>query len=533
MVLTIGASKMAIQYRKMINLQLNGLYDHIKESGNKNCHRLASFFKTSSSSIFRKLKQLKSRSHICGASFFETQEGQAWLIKLIVAIIMIFGVLCGIGGERLSLFFSLLELTYFVGLSERSINRVTQKIEELIEQYGAKQDTDVKAQLNGSDVILGVDETFFDNLMILVGMELKSGFIFCEESATDRTHKTWETKTKSWFECFGNVVGLVSDRAKALIKLAKDTLKKPSFPDLFHAIHELSKTVGKEIGQKLSRAETALRDAKEKGLHALSKHFETQKIRLEEGQTSYQTQLQQFSIALHPFAETGAKQTTETVNQKLDLSLESIETISDEMALKLAKKSIPKVRDQTQDMAKQIDIWWQIVESSLDGSDLSFEQKCWLMYCYLPCIYWQKQIPKTKSQVIKSAYEKSYQLSLLKLQQHLMTQVMTEQSSEKLWQNWAKEMTDLFQRTSSAVEGRNGWLSQMYFCGRGMTIKRLKSQTVLHNYFLKRSDGTTACERLTGTKPSCMFEYIIKNIGELPQPRKRAKKLEVEERYMW
>ena len=87
----------------MANAQLNTLYDHIRDDGSKSYRRLASFFKTSSSSIFRKLKQIKSWSHICGASFFESEEGQEWLSKLIVAVVMIFGVLSGVGAERLSL----------------------------------------------------------------------------------------------------------------------------------------------------------------------------------------------------------------------------------------------------------------------------------------------------------------------------------------------------------------------------------------------------------------------------------------------
>ena len=120
----------------MVKAQLHTLYDHIKTNGNKSTRALAKIFKTSPSSIFRKLKKIKSRTHICGASFFETVEGQKWLSKLIVAVILIFGVLCGIGGERLSLFFSLLSLTDFIGLSERSINRMTQKVESLIHQYG-------------------------------------------------------------------------------------------------------------------------------------------------------------------------------------------------------------------------------------------------------------------------------------------------------------------------------------------------------------------------------------------------------------
>lgn len=507
----------------MVKAQLHTLYDHIKTNGNKSTRALAKIFKTSPSSIFRKLKKIKSRTHICGASFFETVEGQKWLSKLIVAVILIFGVLCGIGGERLSLFFSLLSLTDFIGLSERSINRMTQKVESLIHQYGLKYDDEVKSAVKDKKVILGVDETFFNNLMILVGMDLKSGFIFCEDTAENRTHDTWKKKTKSWFSCFDHVTGMVSDRAKALIKLASDTLKKPSYPDLFHALYEISKTMGKDIGQKLKMVEVSVCDAQEKGQNKLAKHFELQRNSLEDRQIKYQSHLQAFSIALHPFTVDGSKQEAKAAAQQLDANLESIKSIGDSLNIKSTHQCITKVSKQTADMAKQIDVWWQNVESSLDGSSISHEQKLWLMYYYLPCIYWQKQITKTKSKAIREAYEKAYQSCLAKIERHSVTKVMMETSSAKVWLNWATDLSDLFQRTSSAIEGRNGWLSQMHFCGRGITVKRLKSQSIMHNYFLKRSDDTTACERIVGIKPTCLFEYIVKNIGELPQPRKRSK----------
>jgi len=98
---------------------------------------------------------------------------------------------------------------------------------------------------------------------------------------------------------------------------------------------------------------------------------------------------------------------------------------------------------------------------------------------------------------------------------------MMHKNDEPVWNSWANEMCNLFQRTSSAVEGRNGWLSQMHFCGRGMTERRLRTQTTLHNYFLKRDDQTTACERLSGIKPECLFEFILKNIDPLPEPRRK------------
>ena len=37
------------------------------------------------------------------------------------------------------------------------------------------------------------------------------------------------------------------------------------------------------------------------------------------------------------------------------------------------------------------------------------------------------------------------------------------------------------------------------------------------------NDGTTAAERLFGREFPELFEYLVENIGELPQPRKSPK----------
>ena len=92
------------------------------------------------------------------------------------------------------------------------------------------------------------------------------------------------------------------------------------------------------------------------------------------------------------------------------------------------------------------------------------------------------------------------------------------------WRSWAESMCNIFIRTSSAIEGRNGWISQIHFNGRGLSKDRIHSQTAIHNYFLKRSDNSTACERLSGIKPDDLFEFIIENIGALPEPRKSKAK---------
>ncbi|MCP5101154.1 MAG: hypothetical protein GY943_36875 [Chloroflexi bacterium] len=86
-------------------------------------------------------------------------------------------------------------------------------------------------------------------------------------------------------------------------------------------------------------------------------------------------------------------------------------------------------------------------------------------------------------------------------------------------------MAQQFQRSSSAVEGRNGCLSQMYHNGRGLSEKRLKSLTVIHNYGLKRADGTTAATRLFDSEFPDLFSWLLDKMDELPLPRKSRERV--------
>jgi len=60
----------------------------------------------------------------------------------------------------------------------------------------------------------------------------------------------------------------------------------------------------------------------------------------------------------------------------------------------------------------------------------------------------------------------------------------------------------------------------MHHNGRGITPKRLKALTVIHNYDTKRRDGTTAAERLFDAKIPDLFDWLIEQMGDLPLPRK-------------
>ncbi len=84
-----------------------------------------------------------------------------------------------------------------------------------------------------------------------------------------------------------------------------------------------------------------------------------------------------------------------------------------------------------------------------------------------------------------------------------------------LLESVAVECAQIFQRSSSCVEGRNGHLSLYHHSLHRLTDRKLEALTAVHNFFTKRRDGTTAAERFFGAKPKDMFEWLLERV-DLP-----------------
>ncbi len=93
------------------------------------------------------------------------------------------------------------------------------------------------------------------------------------------------------------------------------------------------------------------------------------------------------------------------------------------------------------------------------------------------------------------------------------------------WKAWALQRTQAFQRTSSAVEGRNGYLSQMHHNQRGLPRRRYKVWAILHNFDGRALDGTTPASRFFRRTFPDLFETVLSHIEALPQPRRRKRQV--------
>ena len=239
------------------------IFNAIREHGKQSIRRLADRTGLSKSSVHRHLQAIDRRDRYPESSLWETPAGRTWLIRLVVATLFVFGLKRGVGAETLSEFFTRLRLEGQVGCSPSALRTVMHTLERLILETAAVWEKEGIAHGEIRPVIGAVDETFLQRMM-LVFMDLATGYLLLEAVAADRSFDTWFDRANARLTTLGTeVLYMVSDRAKALIKLAHTGLRCPSIPDLFHLGHDLAKGYSLAIFGRLRHAKRDLEHAKQ------------------------------------------------------------------------------------------------------------------------------------------------------------------------------------------------------------------------------------------------------------------------------
>jgi len=386
------------------------------------------------------------------------------------------------------------------------------------------------------EVIGAVDETFLER-MILVCMDLATGYLLLEEAADDRTYSTWKALVEERLTGLGTgVLYVVSDRAKALIQLAEQGLECLSMPDFFHGAHEIVKSYSLAIGQRWRHAQQALTKAREalarrqeaRGAEpascearALVQVRQAEVTRWEEAHHSYRGHLESLSLTLHPFRlSDSTPQTSAQVERQFTATVEAIEALARDHQLPARHDAMTKVRKQVPALAALVDFWWHGVHQDLEPFLLSSKWQQWVHEGLLPLVYWAHQVPRTRCRRRKAKIQEALEAVRTAFARHPITQRLAPRVLAE-WQAWATERVKAFQRASSAVEGRNGFLSQLHHNQRGLPKRRYKVWTVLHNFDCRAADGTTPATRFFRREFPDLFETVLSYVDALPRPRQR------------
>lgn len=445
-----------------------------------------------------------------------------------VAVLYTFGMECHVGADKLSRFFKLIRIDTHVGVSPSALRQQLIEMENLLPLFQQCCESSVSAQTRSA--VVAMDETFFGDFLILVLMDLSSGYLMLEDISHDRRFDTWFEKAIPRLKALGiDVNHAVSDRAKALIKLAVTGFGCQSGADVFHAQQDVCKWLGARLGRRHEQAKTQweaavalLQKKPDNNLAECVQAVDAERAykQIQEARADYHDNLAGIAEDVHPFSfDSQQPNRAEQVTASLEKRAQAFERIAQSQAIADSKQTLAKFRNQLDDLAANVETWWLWVMEILVGLSVDEVTHHWLIHALLPTVYWHQQLHKTQNPRQREKYRQAWQQAAQRLQTDAFTATLPESELQR-WLEWADWMARNFHRSSSAVEGRNGYLSQMYHNGRGLTEKRLRALTVIHNYGLKRADGTTAAMRLFGQTFPDLFSWVVDEMGALPLPRK-------------
>jgi len=425
----------------------------IRTYGQQSVRCLAERTGLSKSSVHRHLQAIKRRDAYPETSLWETEVGRTWLIRLVVATLCVFGCKRGVGAETLSEFCSRLHLEEQGGCSPSALRTVMHLMEPLILDITAAWEKDGIAHGEIRPVIGAVDETFLQQ-MLLVFMDLATGYVLVEEVAAERSYATWFNRTHERLATFGTeVVYMVSDRAKALITLAHTGRGCPSIPDVFHLGHDLAKGYALVICGRRRQAQQAIAQAKQ-NLEKMKKHTQGEPEQVaqahdrvttcatsvqhwQEVGRAWRPHLANVSRILHPWRLVDSiRQTSQEVEEPLRAELQAIEAVIETNGLPLTRDTLAKVQRQIAGIAVLVDFWWQTVRQDLTQLAMTPRWTQWAEELLFPLMHWHEQLRRTRHPGHKAQIVRALQTMEEAFERHPCTRQLTPAVLVG-WKAWA------------------------------------------------------------------------------------------------
>jgi hypothetical protein len=399
------------------------------------------------------------------------------------------------------------------------------------------------------------DETFHPETC-LVAMEPVSNYILLEQYACGRKAQDWTGALNDAIEGLQvEVIQCTSDEGRGIVHHVEKDFGAHHSPDLFHVQQEVVKGTSVGLESRKNKAEKSLSEASEQvkahekqkeSYHSnkrpvgrppdFDKRIEEAKHREDEAREAVETAckhracvkeaIEGISAAYHPYdLETGAQRSPEEVSSLLEEHFSVIEKVACEAALPdRCTKRITKAKRVVPKMIATIAFFFLIIRAKVEALCLAPQVECAVYNQLIPGIYLDIVSKKAKTKEHREVLQKKSQELLAPLQSRDGPLGQLEQEDISVIEQVAVECAQLFQRSSSCVEGRNGQLSLHHHSIHRLSNRKLGALTAVHNFFTKRSDGTTPAQRFFGAKPRDMFEWILERVDLPGRPaQKRAR----------
>lgn len=489
-------------------------------------------------------------------AFFESPEGLQFLVCVEVALLLVFGVMDGCGPSRIRLFLTLTGLSPLMACSESYLRQRMSLLLESIAKWGEDQRRELASGMPRRAVSLGADETFFRD-MILVAADLVSGFLLVEKASERRDAATWKQAVDDGLRGLNvEVLQLVADAAPQLKALAKDLLGVPKTDDLFHGQMAITRGMSGPLASRIRRAEAfvdkatvALQQVQEararyeaerahgpgrppdwdaREAKALAQQQQASEALAEAAQRQEQVREAKRALgtAVHPVdMQTGALQEATQVQAKINAAFDSIEQVADDAELSDSSHAqLRKAKRMAPSWVGLVQRWFVLVQVRLASLALPGAVLATMIDVVIPTAYLGRVLLQTTDATRADMLREVRANLLRRLKDPDGVWLSLPRAMRVYLVQVAQDCCDMFQRSTSSIEGRNGYLSLHHHGLRGLRPPMLTALTVIHNYVLRRADGTTAAERFFGRKPGDLFSHLCEVMPAPGRPRRRGTK---------
>lgn len=480
--------------------------------------------------------------------YFETLAGLAQLQRIVLAAFITI-TLMGTGGIRMvQMFLRLSGLSQYVASSYGALHSYGKQVEQALMAFDDTERPRLAEQMRAKLLTVCLDETFHPAIC-LVGMEPVSGYILVEQYSPKRDAVSWNAAMSEGLRGLNvDVVQVTSDEAKAIIHYVEHNLDAIHSPDVFHVQHEVSKGVAAPLSAQVRAAEKQVQEASEQvaAAEALQRKDAEQprgpgrppdhvaRIQVARGQQHAAGERLAASMghqrgmaevnrgiaqAYHPFdLTTGAQRGRETVEGALRALFATARDIAAKTALpERCLHAINKAAAVVEDMARTVAFFHRVVGMQVADMPISSALQQALLTLLIPAMYLQTVARKAPRAARRHELGAAAATLLERLKQLTEWTALDAGAAARLM-HVATEHAQLFQRSSSCVEGRNGRLALHHHGIHRLRPDRLRCLTIIHNYFIQRPDRSTAAERFFDRKPLDLFQWLVDHGPPLPKP---------------
>jgi hypothetical protein len=490
--------------------------------------------------------------------FISSPLGTAFLQQIVIAqhYVHYYGP-SGIRGTQM--FLRSTWLHHFVASSDGALHAFLGRCEDHIIAFGESQERQLVAGMEKRKITAALDEMFRGQRPCLVAIEAVSNFILLEKFTENRKAETWKKELQGRLEGMNiELDQIVSDQGTGIVACAKE-LGVRHIAELFHGQQDLTRATATLLASQERECERKVRVAEEsagkanvlsgeihdkskapKGKLIFRRLGESKEVRKERREAakvareaynnlkheleekkkrrlSAKAAIKELSKIHHPIDITSGKlQTGEDIRNKFNEQITIIETSVKQSGLsEVCENHIKKAKRTFVAIVEFVKCFFTIFAACVRSMQMNPEQEKFFNEIVFPLCYyrmiWRRLSKKDKEEL----------RSLVSGLETKCRDGPWPDEDKKKWLLIGQECAEKYQRSSSCVEGRNGALSLYHHRFHKLGAKSVKTLTIVHNYGIRRMDGTTAANRFFGKKHDDLFESLATNVIIPGKPKRR------------